>query len=368
MKNLFKILAAVFIGILMVSCEKDEDKAMLEVKKNPTLTADATTLVMLKVNENDKAVKFTWTNPEFNLAVVNNNALEVAKAGTGFKDAKSTDITAADLSATYTVKDFNKIIIDAGFLPEVAENIEIRMKASVGNAVSYSNVISMKVTPYLTTYPSFYLVGEASVVGWNAGTAQLLYKNDNISTIYTYLEGNKTFRFLGQKDWNPLNYSLDFAGMNAANKYFKNWSSNLSAAPAENIKFNGTTGMYKIVIDAEAAQKSITVTPSPIAVWNPANLYIVGTVNSWSAPTAIAMTNLGNGQFEHTIALPAGSQFKFLGQQSWGDLDWGNLAGDGNTGYLAPKGSNGNITFNGNGGNYKISVDLKLGVYSIQPQ
>ncbi|MDC8100860.1 SusE domain-containing protein [Chryseobacterium rhizosphaerae] len=367
MKNLFKILAAVFIGIFMISCEKDEDKAVLEMTKTPTLSADATTLVMLKANENDKAVKFTWTNPTFNLAVVNNNALEIAKAGTGFKDAKSTDLIASDLTATYTVKDFNKIIIDAGFLPEIAENIEIRMKASVGNAVFYSNVISMKVTPYLTTYPSFYLVGEASAIGWDASKAQLLYKNENISTIYTYLESSKTFRFLGQKDWNPLNYSLDFAGMKQENKYFKTWSSNLSAAPAENIKFNGATGMYKIVIDAEATKKTITVSASPITVWNPANLYIVGTINSWNAATAIAMTNIGDGKFEHTLALPAGSQFKFLGQQSFGELDWGNLLGDGNTGYLAPKGNNGNIMFNGNGGNYKISVDLKLGIYKIEP-
>lgn len=367
MKNLFKILAAVFIGMLVISCEKDEDKAVLEVTKTPTLSADATTLVMLKENENDKAVKFTWTNPQYNISVVNNNALEVAKAGTGFKDAKIADVNASDLSATYTVKDFNKIIIDAGFLPEVEEEIEVRMKASVGNAVSYSNVIKMKVTPYLTTYPSFYIVGEASAVGWNAGTAQLLYKNENISTIYTYLEGGKAFRFLGQKDWNPLNYSMDIAGMNAGNKFFKTWSDNLSAAPPENMMFTGTTGMYKIVIDAEAAQKSITVSPSPINIWNPANLYMIGTVNGWSEATAIAMTSLGSGKFEHTIALPAGSQFKFLGQKSWGELDWGNLSGDGNTGFLAPKGSNGNITFDGTGGNYKVTVDLKLGTYKVDP-
>lgn len=367
MKNLFKILAAVFIGILMISCEKDEDKAVLEVTKNPTLSADATTLVMLKENENDKAVKFTWTNPQYNISVVNNNALEVAKAGTAFKDAKSADVTASDLSATYTVKDFNKIIIDAGFLPEVEAEIEIRMKASVGNAISYSNVIKMKVTPYLTTYPTFYIVGEASAVGWDAGKAQMLHKNENISTIYTYLDGGKAFRFLGQKDWNPLNYSMDIAGMNVGNKFFKTWSTNLSAAPPENMLFTGTTGMYKIVIDADALQKSITVSPSPISTWNPANLYMVGTINGWNVGSAIAMTIKGDGKFEHIIALPAGSQFKFLGQQSWGDLDWGNLSGDGDTGYLAPKGSNGNITFNGNGGNYKISVDLKLGTYKIEP-
>ncbi|WP_278353722.1 SusE domain-containing protein [Chryseobacterium gleum] len=367
MKNLFKIFTLFVLGFLVVSCEKDEDKAVLEVTKKPTLAGDATTLVLLKANENDKAVKFTWTNTVFNLAVVNSNALEFAKAGTGFAGAKSADLTAGDLSRTFTVKDLNKIILDAGFLPGVAANIEVRMKVSVGNAVvSYSNVIPMTITPYLTEYPSFYIVGEASAVGWNAGAAQMLYKNENISTIYTYLESGKAFRFLGQKDWSPLNYSLDTSGMQTTNKYFKTWSSNLAAAAPENILFTGASGMYKITIDSDLAKKTIDVVPSAINNWNPANLYMVGTINGWNAAGAIPMTNLGGGKFEHTITLPAGSQFKFLGQQSWGDLDWGNISGDGNSGLIAPKGSNGNIKFDGTGGSYKISVDLKLGTYKIE--
>lgn len=367
MKNFFKIFIALVIGVFAVSCEKDEDQAVLGEGTKPSLTADATVLVLEKDHENDKAVKFEWVNPKFNIQVAFNNSLEFAKAGTNFQSVKSVDVSAPDLKVTYTVRDLNKIILDAGFLANVANQIEVRLKSKIGNITLYSQPVSMTVTPYLVELPSFYLVGDASAVGWNASTAQLLYKNENFSTIYTYLENGKSFRFLGQQDWNPLNYSMDTAGMNDTYKYFKTWSSNLAAAPAENIQFTGATGMYKVVIDADPAQKSITVSPSAINTWNPASLYMVGTINGWNAGGAIAMTNLGNGKFEHTIALPAGSQFKFLGQQSWGDLDWGNISADGNTGYLGPKGSNGNITFDGTGGNYKITVDVKLGVYKIQP-
>lgn len=367
MKHLFKIFTVAIIGLLFTSCEKDEDQAMLGTGTNPTLSADATTLVLLKDNEANKAVKFTWINPAFSTQVALNNSLEFAKSSTNFQGAKSVDITAKDLSATYTVGEFNKIMLDAGFVPGVATQVDVRMKSTVGNVTLYSNTVAITVTPYLTEFPSFYIVGDASAVGWNAGTSQLLYKKDNFSTIYTYLENGKYFRFLGQQDWNPLNYSLDVAGMNAGNRYFKTWSTNLAPSTPENIQFTGATGMYKIVIDADATQKSINVSASPIAVWNPANLYLVGTVNGWNSAAAIPMTNLGNGKFEHTIALPAASEFKFLGQLSWGDLDWGNISADGNTGYLGPKGSNGNIKFDGTGGNYKISVDLKMGTYKIQP-
>ncbi|BAP30826.1 uncharacterized protein CHSO_1789 [Chryseobacterium sp. StRB126] len=367
MKNIFKIISMVFIGLLVISCEKDEDQAVLQQTKNSALASDAKTLVLLRDNEADKAVKFDWTNPQYNISVVYNNSLEFAKKDTGFKDAKSVDVNAKDLSTTYSVKEFNKIMNDAGFLPEKIVDVDVRMKTSVGNAVFYSNVISMTVTPYLAEYPPFYLVGEASAVGWNAGNAQLLYKDENISTIYTYLEKGKAFRFLGQQAWDPTNYSLDAAGIKDGNKYFKTWSTNLSVADAENIKFNGESGIYKIVVDSEPVKKTLTISSSSISLWNPTNLYLVGSVNGWNIGGAIPMTNLGDGKFEHIIALSAGSQLKFVGQQSWGELEWGDLKADSNTGYLAPKGSNGNIKFDGTGGNYKITVDLKLGVYSIKP-
>jgi hypothetical protein len=367
MKQLFKILTIAIIAFLVVSCDKNEDLAILGDGTTPTLKTGTISIVLLKDNAAAEAIIFDWTNPQFQSQVALKNTLQFAKTGTNFQGASESIITANDLKSTYLVADFNKLMIDAGIIPGIATDIDIRMKSEVGNVVLYSNTIKVTVTPYLTAFPSFYIVGEASAVGWNAGVAQMLYKKDNLSTIYTYLENGKPFRFLGQQDWGPTNYSLDVTGMNAGNKYFKTWSTNLAAATPENIQFNGTSGMYKIVIDADATMKSITVSASPIDNWNPANLYIVGTVNGWNVATAIPMTNLGGGKFEYTTALPAASEFKFLGQQSWGDLDWGNITADGNTGFVGPKGSNGNIKFDGTGGSYKISIDLKLGVYKIQP-
>ncbi|MBB6369514.1 SusE domain-containing protein [Chryseobacterium shigense] len=368
MKNLFKIFTLFVLGFLVISCEKDEDKVVLGSPSTSNLTSDKSSLVLIKNNETQAAVTFNWKAPDYGVAVAQKNQLQIAVKGTNFASPKNVDLNDGDTKATYTVAEFNNYALDAGLAPNVATDIEVRLSSKLGNyAAITSNVVTITVTPYMTAYPSFYIVGEASAVNWSASTAQMLYKKDNFSTIYTYLENGKAFRFLGQQDWGPTNYSLDVTGMNSGNRYFKTWSTNLAPSTPENIQFNGATGMYKIVIDADATVKSITVTPSAINNWNPANLYLVGTVNGWNAGGAIPMTNLGGGKFEHTIALPAGSQFKFLGQQSWGDLDWGNLTADGNTGYLAPKGSNGNILFDGTGGSYKISVDLKLGTYKIQP-
>lgn len=368
MKHLFKIFTLLVITLFITSCEKDEDQAVLKNPSASSLKADKTILVLTKDNEAQTAITFDWSNPDYGVAVAQKNQLQIAVKGTNFASPKNVDLGDGTKKVSYTVAEFNTVLLDAGLLPGVATDIEVRLSSKLGSydAVT-SNSVTVKVTPYLTEFPSFYLVGDASAVGWNAGTAQLLYKKDNLSTIYTYLENGKSFRFLGQQDWGPLNYSLDVAGMNAGNRYFKTWSTNLSPSTPENIQFTGVSGMYKVVIDADATVKSITVSASPVNTWNPANVYLVGTVNGWNSATAIPMTNLGNGKFEYTVALPAASEFKFLGQQSWGDLDWGNITADGNTGYLGPKGSNGNIKFDGTGGNYKISVDIKLGTYKIQP-
>lgn len=368
MKNLFKIFTLLVLGFWMISCEKDEDRAVLGSPSASNISSDKTNLVLLKDHAAETAVTFNWKIPDYGVAVAQKNQIQIAVKGTNFANPKNIDLNDGASKASYTVAEFNNYALDAGLVPEVATEIEVRLSSKLGDFEAItSNVITITVTPYMTAYPSFYIVGEASAVGWSEVNAQLLYKKDNFSTIYTYLENGKSFRFLGQQAWGPKNYSLDTAGMNSDNKYFKTWSTNLAASAPENIQFNGVTGMYKIVIDAEPTQKSITVTASPVNNWNPASLYLVGTVNGWNETAAIPMTSLGNGKFEYTVALPVASEFKFLGQQSWGDLDWGNITTDGNTGYLGPKGSNGNIKFDGTGGNYKITVDVKLGVYKIQP-
>ena len=80
------------------------------------------------------------------------------------------------------------------------------------------------------------------------------------------------------------------------------------------------------------------------------------------------MDLVGDGVFEYTIAIPDGAEFKFIGQQSWGSLEWANIHSSGNSGFLGPKGDNDNIKFNGGGATYKITANVKLGTYKITPQ
>ncbi len=315
---------------------------------------------------NATALTVKWTDYDYGTNV--NYTVEIAKKGS---------IAFTPLGAVTNVKELvlsNFTLNEAASKLElplnVASEVDIRVTAkteSAGGGISkVSELVTFKITPYQPAYKDFYLVGGGTAVGWNAGGAQLLKNTQNLAEIYTYLENNGEFRFLGQQDWNPINYSLNTPGIKDAYKFFKTWSSNLTIGGGdENINFTGDSGMYKITIDQNT--KDIKVTPSPIPTL-PAELFVVGNINNWNAGAALPMDQVGDGLYEYTIVLPDNAEFKFIGQQSWGDLDWGNIHTGGNSGFLGPKGDNDNIKFNGGGTSYKITANVKLGTYKITPQ
>ena len=99
-------------------------------------------------------------------------------------------------------------------------------------------------------------------------------------------------------------------------------------------------------------------------------MYLVGNVggNGWDAANALTMTKVSTGVYEFVTTLVADTEFKIIGQKSWGSLEWGDISSTGNSGFLAPKGDSGNIKFVGDGSSYKITVNLKGGIYTIKKQ
>ena len=128
--------------------------------------------------------------------------------------------------------------------------------------------------------------------------------------------------------------------------------------------------MYKISIDAATAVQSIEVEASPVAGWDFPEIYMVGSMNGWSATAPLTMAQVSPGIYEIVTPLGADAEFRFNGQKDWGDLEWGNILKDnhGYSGYVGPKGDNGNVKFVGNGGSYKVTVNLKAGTYTIVSQ
>ncbi len=373
-KNIFsKILFAFAILFTVFSCEDRELVTVDNESAAILMDLSTETLVLDKNYPNNPALTITWDAATYSVPTEIIYKVEVS--------------TTSDFATTYTLGTFDQSITKAAFTavqmndaagslglsPNVAATMYFRVISYLGTSMYFqavSNVTSLLITPYVLDYPDFYLVGGATFVGWSDANSQLLYKSGSESTIYTYLENGQSFRFLGQQAWNPTNYSLNIAGVREAYRYFNSFSSNLIDDPDndENIRFDGETGVYKVTIDAASGVQSITAEASSVFGYDFSEIYLVGSMNSWSETSPLVMSKVSTGIYEWTGAIPDDAEFKFIGQKSWGALDWGNINTAGNTGYLGPKDSNGNIQFDGGGSTYKITVNVKGGVYSIVAQ
>ena len=329
-----------------------------------TTPTAGSTLVLDAAKPTATATTFAWSDYAYGVNV--SYKVEMAKAGgTEFllvgNAANAKELMVDNFS-------LNEIATKLSLPINVASNVDLRVTAtstSTGGTINkVSDVVTFKMTPYKPAFVSFYIVGDATAVNWSDKDAQLLFNQNEVAEIYTYLENGKSFRFLGQQNWNGANYSLNDPAIKDDFKYFNTWSTNLEVSGDENIKFTGNSGMYKIKIDQNA--KSIVVTPSSVPTI-PSDVYLVGSIQGWDAGAAIAMEQIGDGEFEYTIAIPADGEFKFLGQQDWSGLEWGNIHTGGNSGFLGPNGDNNNIKYTGTGGLYKITANIKLGTYKVTP-
>lgn len=372
MKNhiIYKIFFAFFMLLGILSCEEREE-LVIEANGSPIVMDLSTESLFLDGNfPNNPALTVNWDIATYSLPTEINYKVEASKTASFEEFFALGTFKQSIKSAAFTVEQMNNAAAGVGLEPGVSGKMYLRVTSYIGTTEQLqqvSNITSLMITPYILEYPDFYIVGEASYVGWTASNAQLLYKKDNLSYIYTYLEGGKAFRFLGQQDWNPINYSIDASGIKAAYKYFKQVPGTITADGDENMKFSGTTGIYKMTIDATNGVQSLAIDASPITGFDFPEIYVVGNIagNNWSETNAVAMTTIGGGVYEFTTTLAADTEFKILGQRSWGDLDWGNISGNGDTGFLGPKGDNGNIKFTGDGTSHKITVNLKAGTYKI---
>jgi starch-binding outer membrane protein SusE/F len=159
MKNIFKLLfGSLFITAFLLSCKKDENKIFLEESTAPVLSASSTTAMVLSKADKDKdAIKLDWTNPnyKFTTGISSQDVTYTLQFDTAGKNFTSGNLQeraiSKDLSVTLTVKELNGFLSKMELKAGEAYNMEIRIKSALVNGAAslYSNVIKIKITPYL---------------------------------------------------------------------------------------------------------------------------------------------------------------------------------------------------------------------------
>lgn len=205
------LLLLMLPALLLLSCEKDEERVIAKAGQPGTLTASQTTLVLNSANANDTIQTFSWNSTDYGFKAAVRYTLEFAKVGTNFAGAREVNM-ASDTAIKYTTAEVNQLALLLGLPSGSAGQIQARVRSSISDSIApvYSNVVIMTVTPYLViiNYPSLYVPGDYQ--GWNPATAERISsKNDDgkyEGYVYFAPGGSFKFKFTSDPDWNHTNY------------------------------------------------------------------------------------------------------------------------------------------------------------------
>lgn len=190
MKTFFNTLLLAGVCLMVfVRCEKDEDKTILRIGESSTLFASTHSVVMTEDVADDNAIAFTWTAPDFGYAASIDYTLELSLT----EDFESTVTSDAGTAATrleYTVEDFNKLAVALGLQPGTAQDILVRLKATVTNTekYSYSEPIVVNAQVYVAEppYATLYMVGPATANDWDATLATPMFRDETDPFVYRF--------------------------------------------------------------------------------------------------------------------------------------------------------------------------------------
>lgn len=220
MKTIFRINMLLLFACLLFGCKKDESKVYFQGGTPPVLTvSDSAALVLTRDNAALTAVTFSWTNPDymFNTGVSSMNVsylLQIDTAGSDFSSPQEVSIS-TDLSKAFTDSTLNVLLTKLNLQEDVAHNVEFRIKASLANnsVPLYSNVIQMRITPYLDVAVPIpptgvlYITGDGTPSGWTntPPESQLCDKISNTEySITINLQPGFYYKFLStQGFWQP---------------------------------------------------------------------------------------------------------------------------------------------------------------------
>jgi hypothetical protein len=332
-------------AIVISSCKKDEVKTVLNVGATPTLQSNNTTLVLQQANANNDAVKFTYTPATFGFDAAVTYVLQIAKGGTSFASASTTEVGLSNVSPmekSFKVVDFNREllkIVNYG----TATPVEVRVKATVAAAApaSYSNVVTITATAYRDiikyNYPAALNIA-GNYQGWDPGTAPQIVKQNNGG--YNGFEGyivfnaaSPEFKMEKGDNWGAGDYG------SAGGSALGNGGPNLTLPSGG----AGLTGYYRV----RASEATMSWSYSKINTWG-----IIGAFNGWGSSVPLTF-NTATGVWSITRDMPTG-EFKFRANDDWG-INFGDNNADFKPEY---DGSNLNISV---AGNYTISLDLSVG-------
>lgn len=352
MNNLFTRLAGLGLAatVLLASCEKDEEKVVLNPSSTVTATSSASTIVLTSANAANTATTVSWNPASFGYQAAVTYTLQVDKAGNKFASPQEVTVGSAT-SKVFTVDELNALAIRLKMTPNVSGQLEMRVKSSIDSKISpiYSNTSTVTVTPYLVviTYPVIYVPGNYQ--GWNPAQAPTLgafnTNNPNLYEGFVNIDNAAPeFKFTSVAAWSGDNFGSGGVGILSKD------------GNAGNLTLT-SGGYYRLTADTKALTWSSVKT-----TWS-----VIGsaTPNGWTSDTPLTY-NAATGLWTASVKLVAGD-IKFRANN-----DWTINFGDGNKGATPKVAPDGVLEYGGDdiaiptAGTYTVTLDLtKPGNYTF---
>ena len=375
MKNIFKILFAVILGVTLASCERNDTLAVADLKTSPEIISSlsSTSYVINETNLANTFETIIFKKADYGVALQTDNQLELAVAGTSFAKPINLGIATSENFVKLTYTELNNALINLGLTPNTPVDVEVRVKSNiktdgiVENYV-YSKPISFTVTPFKANpddlfkkinVPGAY-AGAAGYANWSPANSPDLYspKNDDVYKGFIYIKSSSNpddyqFKFTIKQDWaNDKGDDNTFTG-----KLVQDGEVNCRVT---------TGGAYYVKVDWAANTYST----------NLANFGMIGdaTPTGWNSDTDFVYDPTTKTYVINSIALSNSGVFKFRANDAWdmkfqpGSADQTLVSGKEVQTFLSSEGTvSGDPSYKvAEAGNYKVELDLhNSGYYKL---
>ncbi len=367
MKKFNKIFL-LFTGILfLASCAEEERDPQIYLLKSPAVSSPAATksFILEEAKAGDVMETYTWTAADFGFPAAISYTLQFAEAGKNFAGLMNIAVTQG-LQYALTQGELNQLLLAKNYTAGSQYNFEGRVKASVGDyaPVQYSPVFKFSVIPFETKLPPLYLLGDATIDGWDNKTDQAMpFWSVGVYGIVTPLKTGAYFKVIKtQGAWAPM-WGHASGTWESGTLFYR--PTETVADPAS-IPSPPVDGDYLVVVNIEALTYTVTAMPAVV--------YLVGDGCSagWNPAGGLPFTRTAPGKYTITTALNASANLKIMYSNSgaWAP-QWGTVAGANSAmGKLAFRPNEGvsdpaSIPTPATAGTYTVELDFSENTYKI---
>lgn len=279
------------------------------------LNANVRDVVLNEANHAGEAITLSWTTgTNYGSGNKISYKLDIAKSGTDFANAYSTELGNGVYSWTKNTEELNTLLHESlGIAYGEKAEIEARITAIVAgidNTQTASSSIS--VTTYQPVTTTLYMIGEATPNGWEAGNATAMERTDNGMFTWTGKLKNGEFKFITTQGEFLPSYNRDANAGDELKLVYR--TSDNDPDDKFTVEQEGT-----YTVKADLLNLTLTLTETTEDAWRFDEIYFVGSFTGWGfEPMTKDALQMNLFHYGAVLEWKDGGEFKFSATTDFG--------------------------------------------------